>query len=139
MSDDLLLDDSLWPEQARQLRMVMHACVDQIGGHGVLIDEDDRPSTCRLAPVGACLIVADFAGDRTIIRFREIHLYAVEAGGERFKLDPRHRLCVFAAQSFALPPDWHLQRDRPPELWLRHAMTLMVDALQPYLPDLPAA
>jgi len=134
MSDDLLSQ-----EQARQLRMLMHACLDQLGGNGVLIDEDDNPSACRLAPVGDCLVLAEFAADPAKSRFRQLDLFVVESGGERFKLDPRHRLASFRAQHFALPPDWHLQLDRPPAQWFGHAMALMLAALEPNLPPSASA
>lgn len=58
----------------------------------------------------------------------------VEGVGDRFKLDPRHRLASFRATSFALPPDRHLQLDQPPELSFGHVTVLMLAALQPYLP-----
>jgi len=66
-----------------------------------------------LAPVGDCLVLADFAADPGNSRFRQLDLFMVEGGGHRFKLDPKHRLASFRAKHFVLPPDWHLQIDRP--------------------------
>lgn len=34
---------------------------------------------------------------------------SLESGGERFRLDPRHRLALFRATHSGLPPDWRLQ------------------------------
>jgi len=59
----------------------------------------------------------------------------VESGGHRFKLDPKDRLASFRAKHFALPPDWHLQVDRPPALWFGHVIMLMLEALLPAMMD----
>jgi len=128
-----MTDDLLSQEQARQLRMMMHACLDQLGDAGVLIDDDDRVSACRLAPIGDCLVLAEFEADRAKSRFRRIELFMAEGGGPHFRLDPRHRLASFRATSFASPPDWHLHIDRPPALWFGHVTVLMLAALQPVL------
>jgi len=128
MSDELLSQ-----EQARQLRMLCHACIDRLGGTGMPIDEDDNPSSCRLARVGDCLVIADFATDPNKSRFRQIDLFMVEAGGQVFKLDPRHRLASFKATHFALPADYELQLDRPPALWFGPVTLLMLEALQPVI------
>jgi hypothetical protein len=101
--------------QARQLRMMMHACVDQLsGGSSMFIDENDHPSTCRLARVGESLVVVDFAGDPSKGRFRQIDLFMVEADGPSFRLDPKHRLASFRAKHFALPADRLASSDRSP-------------------------
>jgi len=126
MSDDELLSQ----EQARQLRM-MHACLDQLGVNGCFIDEDDRSGACRLARIGDCLVIADFAADPNKSRFRQLDIFVGEAGGHGFKLNPRHRLASFRATHFALPSDYELQLDRPPALWFGHVTVLMLEALQP--------
>jgi hypothetical protein len=128
MSDELLSQ-----EQARQLRMMCHACLDQLGGNGVFVDEEDRPSTCRLCPVGDCLVLAEFSADPGKSRFRQIDLFMVESGGDRFRLDPKHRLASFRAKHLGKPEDWHLQLDRPPELWFGPVTVLMLKAPQPVM------
>ena len=68
-----MCDEILSQEQARQLRMMCHACLDQLsGGQSMYVDEDDHPCACRLARVGNCIVVADFAGDPGRSRFRQI-------------------------------------------------------------------
>jgi len=58
-----------------------------------------------LAPVGDCLVLAEFAADPGIGRFRKLDLFMIESGGQRFRLDPEHRLASFRAKHFGLPPD----------------------------------
>lgn len=67
------------------------------------------------------------AGKRPL---QQLDLYMVESGGDRFRLDPRHRLASFRATHFGLPPDWHLTIDRPPDLWFGRVTVLMLTALQ---------
>jgi len=54
---------------------------------------------------------------------------------EAFKLDPKHRLGSVRATHFALPPDSHLQIDRPRGAVVRVRYAADVgSALQPFLP-----
>jgi hypothetical protein len=106
--------DLLSQEQAQQLRMMCHVCLDRLGGNGVLIDEDDNPSTCRLCLVGDCLVIADFAADPGRSRFRQIDRFMVEAGGGRFRLDPRQGAGVVQGDALRIAARL-ASRDRPPD------------------------
>ena len=44
--------------------MMCFACLDQLSGNGMFIDEDDNPSAVRLAQVGKSLVVVEYAADR---------------------------------------------------------------------------
>ena len=53
------------------------------------------------------------ANFRTTGRFRYVDLYVAKSGSGPFAMDRRTRLVSFQAKSLALPPDWHVQVDRP--------------------------
>lgn len=125
MSDAIITQN-----QARQLGLLMFACVARLGGNGALVDADDHLTVCRLARVDENLCVVDTPPDPAKGRYRAVCLYMIESSEGRFKLDPRHRLATFCATHFALPPDFHLQVHKPPDLWLGPAMRLMVNELQ---------
>src|SRR5215471_11204986 len=89
---NVMSEELLSQEQARQLRMMMHTCLDQLAGNAVFIDEEDRPSACRLVPIGDCLVVTEFAPDPAQSRFRHSISSWSMVGGQSFKLGLRNRL-----------------------------------------------
>jgi hypothetical protein len=88
--------------------VTMHACLVQPGSIGVFVDEKDSVTTCRLAPVGDPLVLADFAGDPSKSRFRQLDIFMVESGSPLparseapLGVVPRNALRLAAGLAFA--------------------------------------
>ena len=72
------------------------------------------------------MVLADFAGDPSKSRFRQLDIYMVESASESFRLDPLHRLASFRATHSSAAG---LASDaRPPAVTV-----LMLAALQPVM------
>jgi hypothetical protein len=121
-------------EQGQLLASLALAVIRELGGATMLLDEDNKPRSYRLARCGPLALLekpTDAASPQVIDCYLVLETVPHSSGrGDMFKLDPRAGLFSLQRLHNANPPDFHLRALRDPETWLAAAANTLLGELQ---------
>jgi hypothetical protein len=127
-------------EQATLLASLALAVVRELGGATMLLDEDNKPQSYRLARCGplALLEKPNYAASPQIIDcYLVLETVPHSSGrGDMFKLDQSCGLFSLERLHRATPAEFHLRARRNPNEWVGAVIPVLLSELQKRAPEL---